>query len=341
VLLERILPALQLTRMALVFTAISNSLCALLLVARRRSVHASEPLPYTEWFDPWLALSVAVMSVGLYGFGMSLNDIIDRRRDRQIAADRPLPSGRISLLTAHAICALLGLLALVAGAYFAWRTPHGTLTMLLLVWTGLLITFYDFAGKYLVAPGLLTLGLIRFFHAAVPAPQLPLLWHPLLLLNHVTILSTIAYHLEHKRPPLTRAHWWSVLGGLALANMMVIGLVWDRRGQPLAANALTQALWITPGLILPILAAGVFAIMGIFVYHFAPDPRSAGRTIMLYGLLWLIVYDVCFTAGYVGLLPAMLLLLLLPAAYFSVQLMRWWSRLLSLSQKPQYQRARD
>jgi hypothetical protein len=24
-----------------------------------------------------------------------------------------------------------------------------------------------------------------------------------------------------------------------------------------------------------------------------------------------------------------------------VQLMRWWSRLLSLSQKPQYQRARD
>ena len=34
--------------------------------------------------------------------------------------------------------------------------------------------WHDLAGKYLVAPGLLSLGLIRFFHATVPAPQLPL-----------------------------------------------------------------------------------------------------------------------------------------------------------------------
>ena len=33
-------------------------------------------------------------------------------------------------------------------------------TVLLVVATGLLITFYDTAGKYLVAPGLISLGLI-------------------------------------------------------------------------------------------------------------------------------------------------------------------------------------
>jgi len=61
---------------------------------------------------------------------------------------------------------------------------------------------------------------------------------------------------------------------------------------------------------------------------------------MLYGLLWLIAYDACFVAAYVGYLPAVLLLLLLPAAYFSMQLMRTWSRIVLLSQKPTYQRAR-
>ena len=43
--------------------------------------------------------------------------------------------------------------------------------------------FYEMR-KYLVAPGLLTLGLIRFFQALVADPSVPLIWHPLVLLNH-------------------------------------------------------------------------------------------------------------------------------------------------------------
>ena len=70
------------------------------------------------------------------------------------------------------------------------------------------------------------------------------------------------------------------------------------------------------------------------------DPRTAGQTMMLIGLLYLIVYDVCFVAGYVSPVAASLLLLLLPAAYLMVLLMRWWSKILSLSQKPTFQRAR-
>src|SRR6202035_5338963 len=101
-------------------------------------------------------------------------------------------SGRIGLVTAHAICIALGLTALIAGAFYGQRAPLGWLSFALVIWTGVLIAFYDFAGKYLVAPGLLTLGLIRFFHATIAAPELPLVWHPLLLLNHVTILSTVA-----------------------------------------------------------------------------------------------------------------------------------------------------
>ena len=35
-----------------------------------------------------------------------------------------------------------------------------------------------------------------------------------------------------------------------------------------------------------------------------------------------------------------ILLALLPIAWWSVQFMRWWSKVLSLSQRPEFQRAR-
>jgi hypothetical protein len=61
---------------------------------------------------------------------------------------------------------------------------------------------------------------------------------------------------------------------------------------------------------------------------------------MLAGLLWLIVYDASFVAGYVSYAAAGAILLLLPVAYLSVVLMRWWAKLILLSQRPEYQRAR-
>jgi hypothetical protein len=334
---QRVLPVLQLTRMALVFTAIADSLCALMIWAAANAAPGQHPLELLRW--PWV-IAIVMVSIGLYGYGMSLNDIIDRRRDRQLAADRPLPSGRVGVAAAHVICVLLALLALTAGAWYAWNSPAGWMALLLVVWTGMLITFYDTAGKYLVAPGLITLGLIRFFHAAVPAPTVPLLWHPLWLLNHVVILSTVAYTWEAKRPVLTRGHWWAVAGGLAALNALAIGGFWYRRGLPLQGTAgWMDVFWISSGLIWPALAAGGFILLALVVRQRTLNRRAAGQKLMLYGLLWLIVYDAAFAAGYVGLVPGLLLLLLAPIAYLSVRLMRWWSMLLAASQKPTFKRA--
>jgi 4-hydroxybenzoate polyprenyltransferase len=346
---QRLLTLFQFTRMALVFTAISNSMCEMLLFARYEAKNVpggdGSILPY---LDPQRLVAMACVSIGLYGFGMSLNDIIDRRRDRLLAADRPLPSGRIGVRAAHVVCTGLALLALVGGWYVAHNQPGAPVnfptSFLLLVWTASLITFYDFAGKYLVAPGLISLGLIRFFHAAIPAPQLPNLWHPLLLLNHVTILSAVCYRWEHKRPSLTPAHWWAVLGGLGFVDAVCIALVFWRR-QDRFNGSFADALWITPALLLPLAAVVVFIILALWIRRrMAAEGRAgerrAGQVVMLYGLLWLIVYDVTFAVGYVGVVPGLLLLCLLPMAYLSVKMMRAWSRVLSLSQKPEFQRAR-
>lgn len=61
---------------------------------------------------------------------------------------------------------------------------------------------------------------------------------------------------------------------------------------------------------------------------------------MLYGLLWLIVYDASFLLGFVGWRPALAVFCLLPLAFVAVQAMRTWSRLVDLSHAPQFQRAR-
>lgn len=324
----RLLPVLQLTRMALVFTAIADSTCGLLLrAAQRRDLFGGRLI---ENLDVYQLIATAVISVGLYGFGMSLNDIIDRRRDSQIAAHRPLPSGRIGVVTAHVICSLLAIAALLGGGYFLLRGAHGWATLVLVIATGLLITFYDVAGKYLVAPGLISLGLIRFFHSIIPAPELPLLWHPLLLLNHVAILSTVAYRWEQKRPALTPLHWWAVGGTLAVIDAAAITIT---------ALARPQSVRITPALAWPLAAAAAFVILAAIIARSMRGRREAGQTLMLYGLLWLIVYDAAFVAAYVNPIAAALLLLLLPVAYLSVQLMRWWSKLITASQRPDYKRA--
>ena len=327
---QRLLTLLQLTRMALVFTAVADGLCTLLLAARQRAGPGGS---LAEQVSAAQVLSALAVSAGLYGFGMSLNDIIDRRRDAQIAANRPLPSGRLGVRTAHLVCAALMLLALAGGAFYS-KSRGTSMSLVLVVGTAVLIAFYDLAGKYLVAPGLITLGLIRFFHALVPAPYVPLLWHPLLLLNHVVILSAVAYHWEEKRPPLTRAHWVTVFGGLAAINVALVATVASRQGDPAPALRLDREL------VAPLLAAAAFVAVAWRVRRASASSREAGQTLMLYGLLWLIVYDACFVAAYVrDTVATLCVLMLLPVAYFSVRLMRWWSKLMTVSQKPQFKRA--
>jgi 4-hydroxybenzoate polyprenyltransferase len=81
---------LKLFRFPLVFTAVADSVTGRLLVSSNLG---------TAW--PTLGL-LALASAGLYFFGMSLNDIADRNRDKEIAPGRVLPSGRLSLGGARA-----------------------------------------------------------------------------------------------------------------------------------------------------------------------------------------------------------------------------------------------
>jgi 4-hydroxybenzoate polyprenyltransferase len=329
---QRLLAILQFTRLALVFTAISNAWAALLLRA-----HAQSPDDVAAALDPKQLAAMTIASIGLYGFGMSLNDVIDRRRDATIAADRPLPSGRLPLRAGRAICLSLLAMGLAGGVLLAEaeEEPHlARMTLLLTLGVATLIAFYDLAGKYLISLGLLTLGLIRFFHATIADPTLATPWHPLVLLDHVAILSTLAYAWEQKRPALTRRHFVVVLGGLAIINAGLITTLILRRSE--RAGGWAAALDVTPGLAWPAAAIVGFFLVVAIVRSRHRDSRGAGKVLMLFGLLYLIVYDAAFVAGDVGWQWALALLMLLPIAWASVKLMRAWSTIVALSEKPRY-----
>jgi hypothetical protein len=171
----------------------------------------------------------------------------------------------------------------------------------------------------------------------VAAPGLPIPWQPIVLLLHVTILSTLCYRLEDKRPRLTHSHWATVIGGLIGMVGLLIALLIQRRA---THTPWTDALAITPAL-LPVAAAMLgFVVLAIVLRVQNKDPRAAGRSMMLYGLLWLIVYDASLVLGYVGFEYALVILSLLPISMLAVTVMRWWSKLVDLSARPQYQRAR-
>ncbi len=333
---HRLLSFLQLTRMALVFTAIADSFTAILLrAALRASADGVSVWTHVQWERVLMAAGV---SLGLYGFGMSLNDIVDARRDQQLAADRPLPSGRVGMRAAHAVCGALAGLALLAGSIYSNMIAN-PVSLLLVMWTGALILFYDIAGKYLVAAGLLVLGLIRFFHATFADPGLAMVWHPLWLANHVAIVSAVAYVWEQKRPALTRVHVGLLAAGLLTINAVCLTVVISLRG--------VEAVVPDTRLLVPLAAAAAFGGLAWWSRPVAspggflePAQRiAAGKRLMLRGLLWLIVYDAAFALSVAGWAAAGAVLLLLPIAYASVLTMRWWARLVQLSRPPSFIRA--
>lgn len=329
-LTRRLLPALELTRMSMVFTAIADGVCSLLLLARQNQRTAQIDAPITAFIDPRLLGAMVLISIGLYGFGMALNDIIDHRRDRQLAAHRPLPSGRMSVWSAHLLCFFLAALALAGGSYFALHAAGGWRTLVLVAWVGSLISFYDLAGKYLVGPGLFTLGLIRFFHALIPAPSMPLLWHPLLLMNHIVLLSIIVYLWRDKRPALTRAHFRGALAGLAGFDLACILIF----GAPRLADPSTGHF----GVLLPLTAAGIFALLAVWIRRASAGPHQAADRLMRLGLGWLILYDAAFVAGYINWTLAGLIAALLPMAWLVGRIARGGLHVWSLRQPPPFKR---
>lgn len=283
--MDRVLPVLELTRVGLVYTAISN-IWLIVLLSDGLGLTSQSSRALDSIGLGGVLLCTAAVAGGMYAFGMALNDVMDARRDAALGSDRPIPAGRVSVRDAMAI-AVGALVISVAGS-----VPLGQVSTLLCLVCAVLVLFYNTAGKHVPGVGIVTLGLIRGTHMLIANPSIEYCWPILLTVTHVVGISAAGYRLEEKRPELRGRGLWTMICGWVVIAVGLI--VWMETHGRITLGDTDGGAWAWVG---PLAAVAVFAVWAVVMGRRAGSGRRAGGLIVKRGLLWLIVYDVAWLAG--------------------------------------------
>lgn len=274
--MQHIRTFLQVTRLGLMPTAIANIWLVVFLSRLLDPAELGRPADGRMALLPTLLLTAGV-AMGLYVFGMTLNDLLDARRDRLLAPGRPIPSGRISSQAAL----IIAIVALLLGIGCA--IPLGPWSAMFALGCAVLILIYDGLAKHIPAIGLLLLGLIRATHMLIAEPTLSFTWPVWVTMTHVILISAVAYTLEGKRPPLH------------IPNVMLLVIGWIFFSLVLLGSSLMRGTLILPGhpwiWVAPLLTGLVFLVWAGRLIITSEDAKKAGRNVIKFGLLWLILLD--------------------------------------------------
>ncbi len=277
------MPAFQLTRLSLVFGAVADSWFVILYT--RGDARYNHVPAYTMPLAVDLLIAT-VLSVGLFAFAGTLNDLLDQRHDAAFSPDRPLPSGRIRAGQAVVI-AIGSLLAAIAAAI-----PFGNLALIFAVLAATGILFYDAVGKYLPAIGITIAGLVHVAHMMVPNYDMtftPPIW---LVFTHVVVIAGIVHGLEGKRPRFGKVAVTSAVIAWLAWSGVILGLGISRgaeAGFEPSGIRLDTVLW-------PIVAVAAFAAIAWRKIRRVPGGLAAER-LRRYGAMWHAVYGAAWFAG--------------------------------------------
>jgi len=265
--------AIQLTRLTMAFGAISDVWFVILLTRARGSYE------FMEVAQMPLALALlagAVVAVGIFAYGAALNDVLDVRHDATFSPDRPIPAGRIRVGQAVVVTVGALLVALLAAESF------GTEALWITMLCAAAVLFYNAAGKYIPAVGVVTIGLIHAAHMLIPNFQLSFTLPVWLVMTHVMAIALAVHVLEDKRPRLDRNAMIAVVMGWLFWSVVLIG-IGIMRGSPLI-----QELSLLGTL------APVFAIIGFLIVARwktrTVSGKIAAEKLKRYGAMWQSLY---------------------------------------------------
>lgn len=273
-------PLLRLTRPEMMPALVSGLWMMVFLAfgvepANRRS-------PALDEMGLWLALlGSGVIAWGLGIFMVALNDALDARHDRAFEPERPIPAGRVTQRAALGL-AMIGLLVALGVA-----VAFGKLSMLLAVGAAGAIVFYNVAGRFVPAVGVVTLGLVIGVTLVIPNPALAFAWPILLTMTHVIASATLRYWLAGKRPRLTPINGWGICVGWAFWILVVIVLI-RVRGQDITHDGLGW-VWIGPTVVTVGLALLTWLMLGPSALHAKARRETAARFTHL-AYAWLILF---------------------------------------------------
>lgn len=288
-LLTRIAPALRLTRVTMAFSVIANTWFVILWTRTtpREGYHTElnqSPL--------WLLLGAAAMvGIGLFSFGVALNDILDQRRDRILRPQRPIAAGQITTERAVLLVAGTMILAILGATAFGTQAVLWTLALL-----GAIIVF-NAAGKFVPAVGLVFLGLIYGGHMLIPNLHLKFLWPVWWVMTHALLVAAATHAMARKVPKLSRRAVIAAFAGWLFWSGMLLWQQWKLSAPPGGARTLWPDWVPATAIIYPIALALLFIFVAARrVYRHGTGPRAAQK-IERYGALWLSFYACAWLLG--------------------------------------------
>jgi len=281
---RRVVTTIQLTRLTMAFGAVSD--VWLVVILARMGGLRDEAIPVTL-MPLWLALALAaVVAVGLFAYGASLNDVLDARHDSAFSPQRPIPAGRIRPAQAMVVAVSALLAAIVAAQTF------GSWSLLAALVAAIGILFYDAAGRFIPAVGIVTIGLIHAVHMVIPHPQLSLTWPVWFVMTHATAVAYGAYVLEGKRPRITQAALASIAAGWVFWSAAVIAWGVARDGAWIEGMSPGALAW-------PLASAISFIAVMRLKLAAIPGPAAAEK-LRRYGAMWQSLHGAAWLAA-VGL----------------------------------------
>ncbi|MEX2601558.1 MAG: UbiA-like protein EboC [Balneolaceae bacterium] len=286
---QKLKAALELMRPANIVTAFADILAG--FAAAGGVIYFSTGLPAASPTGlPWLLLS----TFGLYGGGVVLNDLFDAKLDAEERPERPIPSGRIT----RAGGALLAILLLTTGILAA--TQVNVYAGWIAICITMSVVIYDSMAKHSAILGPLFMGLCRGGNLLLGVSIIPVvvteLWF--LALIPVTYIGAITLISRGEVHGGSRATGFAALVSVVLvfATLGILAII------PYY-NLVTA---------LPFILLFGYMILPPF-FRAATHPEAVRiRTAVKRGVLSLIILNSALTAGFAGLLPGIIVLLLLP-----------------------------
>lgn len=300
--MRSIIAHLHLMRPANVITAIADILAGFAISGAGLQLFSS-PIDEVSLFYSLLWLILA--TVGLYGGGIMFNDVFDAELDKIERPERPIPSGKASVVSASIVAVIL----LIIGILASWQVS--ALSGIIAIVVALLAVLYNAWGKHQTIFGPVNMGLCRGGNLLLGVSVVPValqgLWFialiPVIYIAAITMISRGEVHGGSKK---------ALMGGAVMYSVIVFSIM-------LLAFYSEISWWQ----VLPFVILFVFLIYSPLIKALRkPAPQLIGKAVKA-GVLSLIVLNASIATVFAGWVYGLAVLLLLPlsfliAKFFSV-----------------------
>ncbi|MHC4219599.1 MAG: UbiA family prenyltransferase [Planctomycetota bacterium] len=275
-LIVKLTTAIKLTRLTMAFGAVSD-VWFVILLTRADTTYAGIADVRVYGMELVVALIAgAVVATGLFAYGASLNDVLDVRHDSAFSPDRPIPAGRIKVGQAIVVTVASLIITVVAAA------PMGRLALWIMLLVAAAILFYNAAGRFIPAVGIVSIGLIHAAHMIIPNAHLSFTLPIWLVMTHAMGIAAGVHVLEDKRPRLGPRSVAGITIGWLFWSTLVIGYGALRGGIWPPETPLWTLFW-------PVTAMAGFVVVSVWKTS-AVHGAAAAEKLKRYGAMWQALY---------------------------------------------------